>query len=404
MKAVKLERFDKNFSDELNQLFLVISREGFGLTLVGGAVRDYLIDGTISKDLDFEIRHKFEFSNKQWLSKISRLGKRLSEIYNYDVEELKFSILRIRVDGHEVELSSARTEQFDSSLKVLGHSDFTAHFQSNLSYEESFKRRDFTINAIGIKFGVTGASDEFELIDPFSGYEDLQKKTLRPVGENFYNDPVRYIRALRFKVLLGLSFSDDLKSEIVYFELEKLSVHYFLQEGRKIGLVSLIKEMDFTVRKFAVKLPHWASLLISCPLSNDLQVSDLDELLFECCSFLGPIEVMELGRAFSLKKSLSQSMISIVDCSKIDREKLKVQCENSEHTIINDSEDLEKLSKLVGVAHLFSDKILQRIPADLIVVMNSELRGAKEFEQLKVTVNHKLRSRLGIYCHLRNNQ
>ena len=58
------ENFRKLFPEDVYELIIQISRQGFGLTLVGGAVRDYFLNGNLSKDLDFELRHSFEYDEK----------------------------------------------------------------------------------------------------------------------------------------------------------------------------------------------------------------------------------------------------------------------------------------------------------------------------------------------------
>ncbi|MES9944859.1 MAG: multifunctional CCA addition/repair protein [Candidatus Thiodiazotropha sp.] len=60
-----------------------------------------------------------------------------------------------------------------------------------VTLEQDLARRDLTINAI--------AEDEHgELIDPFGGREDLQKRQLRHVSDAFGEDPIRILRVARF--------------------------------------------------------------------------------------------------------------------------------------------------------------------------------------------------------------
>jgi tRNA nucleotidyltransferase (CCA-adding enzyme) len=403
MTAYSLENFDKNFPKELNDLFLTISREGYALCLVGGAVRDFLLNKTISKDLDFEIRHKFEFTNDEWLKKISFLGERLSSLYNYDVEELKFSILRIKVGEFEVELSSPREEVFSNEKnESLGHSDFDATFSSKLTYSESFKRRDFTVNAIGIEFGVTGSDDEFKLIDPFNGVDDLNSKTLRPVGENFYKDPVRYLRTLRFKKSLSMELSRELKEDIVYFNLDKLSVHYFLQEGKKIGLGNLIEEMEFSKRKFAVKLPLWANLFSKIDIKLSSKAMSIKELLFFSSNQLTKEELLELASSLKIKKSVASQIFSLKGLVDLNIDSLITKSKSEDFSEFSKGKDLELLARFSNQQDLNESYILKSVHESISDLIKGNLRGEVEFKKKLQDVTPKLRSSLGIYCHLRN--
>ncbi len=62
------------------------------------------------------------------------------------------------------------------------------------------KRRDFTMNAMAM-------SEDGKLTDPHDGQRDLNARVLRTVGRpvsRFTEDPLRMLRALRFKVRLGM--------------------------------------------------------------------------------------------------------------------------------------------------------------------------------------------------------
>jgi len=90
-------------------------------------------------------------------------------------------------DTHE-EYALARTER-----KVApGYAGFVFHADPSVSLEADLERRDLTINAI--------AEDEAsgELIDPFDGRVDLERRVFRHVGAAFAEDPVRLLRVARF--------------------------------------------------------------------------------------------------------------------------------------------------------------------------------------------------------------
>lgn len=242
------ESFRELFPEDVYELIVNISRAGYGLTLVGGAVRDYLLGDDLAKDLDFEIRHSFEYSQEEWEKMLTRLSLTLKNKHSYDVEMLPFSIIKIKLGAFEVELSSPRMETY-SGQAPFGHSEFEAKLDAKLDYVDSFARRDFTINALGIEFGMPGADDEFKFVDPYNGIKDLNEKKLRPCGPNYYNDPVRFLRLIRFKEKFDFEFVGDVKK----FDLTELTPHYFFQEGLK-NFFPITKEFYHQIKANGIKL------------------------------------------------------------------------------------------------------------------------------------------------------
>jgi len=398
-KLKSLDNFSDQYPKEVRDLIAIILKEGFLLTLVGGAVRDFFLNREISKDLDFEIRKIEHFEGDEWLSKISSLAQKLSVDYSYNVEKLAFNILRIKVLEFEVELSSPRLEEFPESGS-LGHSDFSPIFISNLSYEDSYKRRDFTLNAIGVEFL---SNDKFKLIDPYSGVSDLNGKTLQYISDDFFKDPVRYLRTLRFKVKLGLELSRELKDNIVYFKLEKLSLFYFLQEGRKIGLEKMVFEMNFSRRKFAVELPKWASefsMIDSSLLNNISSASDL--LIGHGKNLeIDNESIKKLALDLNIRKSLPNSLITLRGLSKFDFSKAKTLIKGSLFEKISSSVELNSLVLARSLKTKSSKELLSEFLSDeFIAFIFCELEGQELFEKLKKDVIPKQRSMLGIYCHI----
>ncbi len=99
------------------------------------------------------------------------------------------------------EYALARTERKTGK----GYKGFSCDASSSVTLEEDLQRRDLTVNAI--------AQDaQGQLIDPFGGQKDLQKKVLRHVSPAFAEDPVRVLRVARFAARyahLGFSVAED---------------------------------------------------------------------------------------------------------------------------------------------------------------------------------------------------
>jgi poly(A) polymerase len=168
------------FSDENHQLFLV-----------GGSVRDALLDRT---EGDFD----FDFATDAHPDAVARLLEPWADaIYRVGAT---FGTIAARKDGRTVEVTTFRNEVYrDDSRKP--HVTFSDDIESDLA------RRDFTINAIAISLM------DMEPVDPHGGLADLGRGVLRtPLDPtiSFSDDPLRMLRLFRFQAMLG--FKPDPKA------------------------------------------------------------------------------------------------------------------------------------------------------------------------------------------------
>ena len=85
------------------------------------------------------------------------------------------------------EYALARTERKSGH----GYKGFEFYTSIDVSLEEDLIRRDLTINAMA-------QDNAGNIIDPFGGQQDLEKKRLRHVSEAFTEDPLRVLRVARF--------------------------------------------------------------------------------------------------------------------------------------------------------------------------------------------------------------
>ena len=72
-----------------------------------------------------------------------------------------------------------------------GYHGFTFKTSKNVTLKEDLKRRDLTINAMAL-------DKNNEIIDPYNGLNDIQKKSLRHVSDAYKEDPVRVLRTAKF--------------------------------------------------------------------------------------------------------------------------------------------------------------------------------------------------------------
>ena len=98
-----------------------------------------------------------------------------------------------------VEITTYRRDGTYLDCRRPDHVEFTG------SIREDLARRDFTVNAIAV-------NRRGEVLDPFGGREDLERRTLRAVGEaeeGFREVGLRILRGLRFAARLGLRIEPE---------------------------------------------------------------------------------------------------------------------------------------------------------------------------------------------------
>ena len=148
--------------------------------LVGGCVRDAML-GRALKDYDLEVYGLAP----------DRLQAVLSEAFDLDMVGASFGVIKLH--GHEIDVAIPRRE----TKLGLGHKAFEMEYDPSLSVADAAARRDFTINAI-YKDPLTG-----EIIDPWNGQADLERRVLRHVSPHFAEDPLRVLRAMQFVSRFG---------------------------------------------------------------------------------------------------------------------------------------------------------------------------------------------------------
>ena len=185
--------------------------DSLNVFLVGGAVRDQLLERLV-KDRDYLV---VGASQEQMLSLgFLQVGKDFPVFLHPQTKE---------------EYALARTERKQGH----GYTGFTCYAEPDVTIEQDLLRRDLTINAMAL-------STSGELIDPYQGQQDLEKRLLRHVSPAFVEDPLRVLRVARFAARYhsyGFCVADetmtlmqqlaasgelsDLSAERVFSELER---------------------------------------------------------------------------------------------------------------------------------------------------------------------------------------
>ncbi|MBN2830676.1 MAG: CCA tRNA nucleotidyltransferase [Candidatus Omnitrophica bacterium] len=153
---------------------------GLNTYLVGGFVRDLLL-GVRNLDLDIVI----EGDAIDFVEKLAALNK--SKI----IAHKRFGTATVLLSsGLKIDFSTARKETYakPAHLPVVYAG----------SLRDDLYRRDFTINAMAVSLNYG------EVIDFFSGREDLRHKKIRVLHNlSFRDDPTRILRGIRFEQRLG---------------------------------------------------------------------------------------------------------------------------------------------------------------------------------------------------------
>lgn len=266
--------------NELKDLLLEIEELGFSLCLIGGAPRDYFLNKTLSHDLDFEIRNQD--------ASVLRIYLKNKKI-NYT--ELPYQITRVNFQGFDLEFSTPRVERQIVGNKT--HHHFEAELNPQLSYQEAFKRRDFTLNAIGVELDMQKGTEA--VVDPYGGVKDLEARVLREISDDFFLDSVRFLRLIRFSIKYNFKMSDSILSRLNEFDLSELSKHHFIEEMMKSKVPGLfINKFNEMVTDLKLSIPSEFKIWNGLKFTADSKTKD--ELLVS--SFLQKEESAKLVSAF----------------------------------------------------------------------------------------------------------
>ena len=197
--------------DIFNPLVEVATNENIKTYVVGGYVRDLLLERKHKKDIDFVVLGDGISFAKKVAARLNK-EKFLSVFKNFGT-----AMIRLNEIDLELEFVGARKESYRSNSRNPKVETGT--------FEEDQKRRDFTINALAISLN---RKDYGQLIDPFNGLNDLKNKILKtPLDPNltFSDDPLRMMRAIRFSSQLN-------------FKIEKETLNAISKNADRIKIVA----------------------------------------------------------------------------------------------------------------------------------------------------------------------
>ena len=208
----------------LEKIFKLVNDAGYKIYLVGGFVRDSLLN---KKTTDYDLATNLP------LDKIEKIIKGSTLIQSTGSSLFSAKIL---FENHCYEITNLRLEGI---YKKLG---YPSNVKLTDDIYEDLKRRDFTINSIAFS-PIDG------LIDPFNGQIDLKNKIIKTIKDpylSYKEDPTRILRAFRFAIQLNFKIEDTNLLAIKQNKhlLTKLSKHQIDKELAKFSKkeIKILKE------------------------------------------------------------------------------------------------------------------------------------------------------------------
>ena len=285
--------------------------------LVGGFVRDFFNNNFEDNyDLDIAIDGDIDKFAISIANELKITPKKSHGFLNYKIQTESFSL----------DIAHCRTE------KYINPGELPKWNKSNII--EDLYRRDFTINALAIEI----LENNFNLIDPLKGIEDINNKIIKSINSNsFSDDPTRIYRCIKYKIRLDFDLDLSTKMNInnSINEVENISkfrknneILKILQENKVHKIIEYImnnKNLEnifpirFMERISYIDQKYWNTLNLVYKIffamidNNEKSVKEfLNSLNFS------KIEKNEMDKLISIKLKLSLN--DDIDLDKIDVE------------------------------------------------------------------------------------
>jgi tRNA nucleotidyltransferase (CCA-adding enzyme) len=197
----RLKKLPPQFRKVLKNSSALADSLGFKIYLVGGAVRDLLLN---KKTFDLDIA--VEGDAIILVKKLAALLKAQFRRHH------SFGTATLYFDGYKIDASTNLSIDPERIYRVDFATTRTEKYPhqgalprvSPASLAQDLFRRDFTINAMAISLN---RADYGVLIDLYKGLEDLKKGWVRVLHpESFLDDPTRILRGIRFKQRFSFRF------------------------------------------------------------------------------------------------------------------------------------------------------------------------------------------------------
>ncbi|OGI16348.1 MAG: hypothetical protein A2Z52_00655 [Candidatus Moranbacteria bacterium RBG_19FT_COMBO_42_6] len=187
----------KKIPKQVIEVLEKIGASGFEAYIVGGCVRDLLMD-RIPKDWDITTSAKPEeiqklFSDSFYENDFGTVGVKTEKFLPNGNPEREHDVIEVTTYRIESKYSDKRRPDKVAFAETL---------------EEDLSRRDFTMNAIALRVH----NSDFDIVDPYEGQKDIKNKIICTVGdphERFDEDALRMMRAIRFHAELNFKIEKN---------------------------------------------------------------------------------------------------------------------------------------------------------------------------------------------------
>ncbi|MGR5064895.1 polynucleotide adenylyltransferase PcnB [Photobacterium sp. DNB22_13_2] len=246
----------KDISENALKVLYRLNKAGYDAYLVGGGVRDILLDKQ-PKDFDIATNATPE-EIKQLFRNCRLIGRR-------------FRLAHILFGRDVIEVATFRGHHADAKPSLKDKKQVSAQSQEGMllrdnvygTIEEDAERRDFTINALYYSI------KDFTVADYVNGVEDLDNRIVRLIGDpetRYREDPVRMLRAVRFAAKLDMTIEpvtagpinqlstllQDIPAARLFEESLKL-----LQSGDGLATYKLLREYNLFQQLFPLLSEHF---------------------------------------------------------------------------------------------------------------------------------------------------
>jgi len=242
----------------LFELFPDLHKVPLPAFVVGGAIRD-LLHGADPADVDIASNDPLTAA-RTLRHKVIRLGK-----------EDHISAYRVVLGEHVYDFAELLDHDIGADLA----------------------RRDFTINAMALDL------ERDELLDPHGGRRDLAARVVRMVNaENFDDDPLRMLKAVRMAVVYGFTI-DDATIAAIQPRAQRITSVAAERVAFELSLI-------FSANRFRTAAASLRETHLDVPLfGRELPPFDREELAYEMAMAL----IVDDPRAFGERWRWSESMI-----------------------------------------------------------------------------------------------
>ncbi len=285
----------------IKDTLLTLNNAGFEAYIVGGCVRDMLLNKTPT---DYDIT-------------TSATPNEVIALFPRTVPTgIKHGTVTVLFDNNEkAEITTFRCEADYSDNR---HPESVSFVKT---VEEDLSRRDFTVNAMAF-------CDKTGLKDPFGGFEDLKNKILKAVGEpwqRFNEDALRILRLFRFSAQLD-------------FQIERNTFKYSIELAENLNKISRERIRDEFIKTLCSQNPAAITALIKTDCLSFLGIGkefihfeNLEHLKadpiprFAYFCFKNNLNAFEIAQNLRLSKAFSKSCENICDLFKGNMPLNKVQ-------------------------------------------------------------------------------